>query len=415
MVERKSWAVSQAGGEITTLDGRHALGSLLWPGSSAMVKRNGRLPRGTAAFTVTATSPTPDGNVHVEPGHLWMMGTRSVAPYIATMDAIKDINILSTPAHGSLTRWDLIVAQQNDTLHSDANNLFEVKQVVGTPSSTPADPAVPGSPDYVVVARVVVGAGVTSITGANITQLLTAYTVPIGAILPINDQTDRDTLTGTRYDGMSIWRRDRDWLEVYDGTAWRVQDVAICSSTTDRDSAITNPKDGQLAVTTDTGIVWERVSGAWQILSAPPVMARATADTTRNNSTTLLNATGMSVSLPVGSYTIDGAIGYSSNATADIKFAFSATGTYTGWWGAFGEYTTGVGTVGDLAGFRETVFTNVQLLGGADAGLGMLCRPGGYINVTVAATLQLQFAQNVANASDTIVRLGSWLRFTRVA
>lgn len=263
MVERKSWAVSSGGGEITTLDGRHAFGSVAWPTAASMGKRTGRLPHTLTAFNVTATSPTPDGFVHVSPGHLWLMGTRSIAPYICTMDAIKDINILSTPADLSLTRWDLIVAQQNDTLHGDANNLFEVKQIVGSPSSTPADPPVPGSPDYVVLARVVVGAGVSSITGANITQLLTAFTVPIGAILPVLDQADRDTLTGTRYDGMSIWRRDRDWIEVYDGTAWRVQGLAICSSTSDRDTAITNPKEGQFAVTTDTGLVWRRTASAW--------------------------------------------------------------------------------------------------------------------------------------------------------
>ena len=105
MAERKSWAVSTAGGEITTVDARHALGSLLWPGSAAMAKRLGRLPKASLdAFNVTATAGTPDGFVHVAPGHLWAMGTRSIAPYIQTMDAIEDINILSTPAHATLTR-----------------------------------------------------------------------------------------------------------------------------------------------------------------------------------------------------------------------------------------------------------------------------------------------------------------------
>lgn len=270
MAERVSWAVSHSPGVITTTDARHSLGSLLTPGATATGKRNGRLPQvGLGAFNVTATG-TPDGFVHVAPGHMWAMGTRSVAPYIQTLDAIKDINVLATPAHATLTRWDLIVAQQNDELHGDADNTWTIKVVAGTPAGSPVDPTVTGSPDYVLLARVVVGPAVTSITNGVITQLLTVHTVALGGVLPVLNQAERDALTGV-YDGATVWRRDRDWFEAYDGAAWKVQGVAICSSTADRDSVITSPTNGQQAVTTDTGLVWMRLAGAWVVVGGSMV------------------------------------------------------------------------------------------------------------------------------------------------
>ena len=285
MAALKTWAVSAPGGVQTTVDGRHSLGALLWPASGTLTKRAGRFPQAAPGFAVTATSPTPDGFVHVSPGVLTFMGTRSIAPYIAGLNAIEDINILAVPAHASLTRHDLIVAQQSDTLHADANNNFWVGVVRGTPAASPSDPAVnttngapTNSPDYKVLARVVVPptAAVNGILQANIVPLFTDFAVAVGGMLPVPDQTVRDAMTGTRYDGMEIYRLDRDWVEIYDGTAWRVQGLALCSSIVDRDAAITHPTAGTEAYVTGTrtryvydGTVWVAdTSVAGRILAA---------------------------------------------------------------------------------------------------------------------------------------------------
>lgn len=322
MTARKSWAVSASpGGEVTTLDGRHAIGAAWWPGSGTMGKRAGRLPRGASvAWDVTATTPTPNGFVHVGAGHMLLMGTRSIAPYIATIDATEDINILATPADPSFTRWDLIVGQQNDTLHADANNTFTVRHVVGTPAASPADPAVTGSPDYVVIARVVVGPGVTSIAQANITQLLVDWTVAVGGLLPVADQAGRDALTGTRYDGMHIWRMDRDWIEAFDGSNWKVLGVAVCSSTADRDAAITTPYNGQLAITTDTGIMWQRQAGVWREYPSPPV-----ANVRQSAVQSIPHQVWTSVTM--GAEDIDSANGHST-VTNTSRYAASRGGTF---------------------------------------------------------------------------------------
>jgi hypothetical protein len=142
-----------------------------------------------------------------------------------------------------------------------------------------------------------------------------------------------------------------------------------------------------------------------------------TADTTVNNSTTLVNVTGLSASLEANAkYSMDGFIAYTSGATPDIKFAWTVPSGATGWWAAWSTSTAAAGTVGSVVSFWDTTFTAAQSAGGSDTLSGNCsCLPHAYVVTTNAGTIQLQFAQNTANASNTIVRAGSWLRFRRVA
>lgn len=59
------------------------------------------------------------------------------------------------------------------------------------------------------------------------------------------------------YSGYILYRTDRNWLEVWDGAAWRVMGVAVCTSAADVLAAITNPYSGQMAITTDTDSAWQ--------------------------------------------------------------------------------------------------------------------------------------------------------------
>jgi len=262
MAERKSWAVSASpGGEITTLDGRHALGSMLTGiTGNATYKRTGRIPYGSEPLKVTATTPTPNGFVHVSPGHLVLMGTRSLAPYVCTLDAVKDLNVLSTAAHGSLARIDRIVAQQNDTGHSDADNTWTIKQFVGNPNAVPVPATVTGSPDYVVLAEVTVPAGASSISSGNIANQYAPYTVPLGGILPVLNATERDALFA--YEGMAVWQSDTDWLLTYTGSAWRVIGIPVVS-TSGNLSTIPSPYNGQIAWVTATSELYRYNGSAW--------------------------------------------------------------------------------------------------------------------------------------------------------
>lgn len=263
MAERISLSVS---GQATSAeDTRIAFGALWTPGTSAVKAKTGFRPGpgATTPGTVTA-SGTADAFVHVAPFQSVLQTTRTAVGgvYIGTLDATKDINILSTPANATNPRNDLVIAYQSDQYYGDGTSTMLVRSVVGTPSGSPSDPSTAAFPDCIILARVRVNANATTITSGNITDLRPAalYTVAVGGILPIPTQTVRDALGGL-FNGFTIWRQDRKWVEVYDGSFWRVQGVGIVTSVADL-SAITAPLTGQIAWNTADGLFY-RYSGGW--------------------------------------------------------------------------------------------------------------------------------------------------------
>lgn len=56
----------------------------------------------------------------------------------------------------------------------------------------------------------------------------------------------RNALT-PKHDGLQVYRSERNWYEIYDGTAFRVIGKAQCTTTADRDTNVTNPERGSEA------------------------------------------------------------------------------------------------------------------------------------------------------------------------
>lgn len=92
---------------------------------------------------------------------------------------------------------------------------------------------------------------------------VSAAWVPVPQWVIVANQAARDAIT-TKYDGQRVYRQDRDWWETYNGVAWRVEGTAHCTSTADRDTAITHPYNGQLVTTTDTGQTYIRFGDVWE-------------------------------------------------------------------------------------------------------------------------------------------------------
>jgi hypothetical protein len=264
VAERDSWAVMDGSTrKVDAEDARLATTALLTPGTTSVRARQGLRPGPGNPGLVTA-SGTPDINVNVEKFQAVLTATRGLGEYIATLDADKTINVLGdNPAHGTQQRNHLIIALQTDTYYTDGSTEFEVIEVIGAAGS--GDPSLAAYDDYILLARLRITAGATTVTSAMIDDLRPAWFVALGGLLPVKDNVERDALTA--WDGLQIYRRDRDWVEIRDGSAWRVQGVAVCTSTADRDAAITHPYNGQIAVTTDLGIVWRRHAGAWGTLN----------------------------------------------------------------------------------------------------------------------------------------------------
>lgn len=263
MADRNPLWVSHAGGVVTIDDARIGISSLWTPGSSNVNSRAGLRPAGSTAAAapgLVAQQTVADKTVKVNAYQAVIPASRATGSFICTLDAAKNIDLLTLhPAHASLQRNDLIVAQVSDETFDSANG-FSTFQVVGTPSGTPTDPVVnttngapTNSPDYIVLARVRVTAGASTITTSMIDLFPNGkqWVTALGGVLPVLNATDRATLTP--YDGMAIWRIDRKWVEYYSIAAggWIVDGPALGSSAADLTSAITTPQTAQRAFVGD--------------------------------------------------------------------------------------------------------------------------------------------------------------------
>ncbi len=336
MAERDSLWVT---GVIDQEEARVGQGAVWTPSISAVKAKTGIRPGPGNPGAVTATG-TPDANVHVAPFQAVLQSGRGTVSgvYVMTLDAIKDINILSTPAHATLARNDLIIAHQADTFYGDGNSTMTVRQVVGTPSGSPADPSTASFPDSITLARVRVDALATTIVSGKITDLRPASVVAVGGLLPVASQSLRNALTGI-YDGMPIYRTDRDWVEIYDGAAWRVHGVGIVANFADL-TAITNPATGQLAYSTGDTLMYRYTGSAWRVQGAyrtTQTLGSAAATVTFSSIPTYLTAlvltwtarsdavtTAVPINLKINN---DGSAGYFGNYLTTINTTQTITPT----------------------------------------------------------------------------------------
>lgn len=130
---------------------------------------------------------------------------------------------------------------------------------------------------------------------------------------------------------------------------------------------------------------------------------------TVNNSATMQNDDELFLAVAASTtYVFNCMLVYSSNTTADFKFAW----TYPT--GATAQYLL-LGTA--LSGTALSTFQRDAAAGGILEGSvsnQAILMTGTWTISTTAGTLQLQWAQNTANASNTQVLLGSYLELKKV-
>jgi len=137
--------------------------------------------------------------------------------------------------------------------------------------------------------------------------------------------------------------------------------------------------------------------------SQPIIQAFKTVDQSVNNSTTLVNVTALTINLlPNTTYVIDGSFLVNSSTVADFKATFTV----------IANSILAVFWLGDGSTNTEDFGTNII---GVGSGTNRGDIIGGLITMgTTSGTLQVEFAQNVAEVSNTTVLAGSWIRATEV-
>lgn len=134
-------------------------------------------------LAVTANG-TPNMSVNVATGWASIIGnyTTNMGAYISYNDAVQNITV--TTASGSNPRIDLLCVTISDSYYSGALSQVAFNLIAGTPAAVPTVPALPTN--SLALARIAVGAGVTTILTGNITDLRTvassAITVDLSSV-----------------------------------------------------------------------------------------------------------------------------------------------------------------------------------------------------------------------------------------
>lgn len=140
------------------------------------------------------------------------------------------------------------------------------------------------------------------------------------------------------------------------------------------------------------------------ITEVRPVAVRKVADETVNNSSVLQNDDELFVPMSANAvYDFFVIIHHNSGGTPDIKFGWTVPSGTTMVWGGYIVNTAGAFTV--VANLSQS---STASIGGTGSDSFQMFQ-GTIVTSSTAGTLQLQWAQDTANASNTIVRAGSYL------
>lgn len=173
-----------------------------------------------------------------------------------------------------------------------------------------------------------------------------------------------------------------------------------------------SPVQGQVIFETDTRRVWIWSGSVW--LNVSDLAAVKTSDKTANASTTLSD--DAQLTLPVlasTTYLIEAFLIYDSATNADAKFGFTVPASATWQAAPFGQGTGATVSAGSL----ETAVSTASgiALGGIGAGTKISALVTGTLVVAgTAGTCALSWAQNTSQASNTVLRTGSFLKLTRI-
>jgi len=165
---------------------------------------------------------TPGMSVLIDPGFAFVRGKFSVLNQgmYGAPNTVQRTHAIAA-ADGVNARKDLVVLHMRDaTWGGDGTSDARIDVITGTPSGSPADPSLSALNAYMVLARVNVAAGATSITNANIDDLR------LPATLPYKSSSTRRALLS-----LAAGDEPLDWYDLdtnrkhrWNGTEWEIID-----------------------------------------------------------------------------------------------------------------------------------------------------------------------------------------------
>jgi hypothetical protein len=203
---------------------------------------------------------TPNMSVNVAAGSCLIRGMSSAVQGAYHLVNDGTLNVAISAADATNPRRDLIIAVVRDAAYSGASNDARIIVVTGTPAASPSDPSLTSNPNALVLARVAVAAGATSITNANITDLR-QFALTAGEIPVTTTTAARDIRLASPTDGQAHYLNSNTTTEglwFYNGTSWRLPwnmpwgTVGYDTDTTTGSASTGSYVDTGLTVTTST-------------------------------------------------------------------------------------------------------------------------------------------------------------------
>lgn len=150
------------------------------------------------------------------------------------------------------------------------------------------------------------------------------------------------------------------------------------------------------------------------------VFAHKTADEPLASNTTFQNDDHLSLPFAASKmYTIDGKLYLEGPTAGDIKLQLTWTGTVTRLdWAATGLATTATTAEGDMLSIAQLGATTppvAPITTGTITSNWSTIEVSGLLIASTAGVLTLQWAQATSNATNTIVKKGSWMRLHPVS
>lgn len=152
--------------------------------------------------------------------------------------------------------------------------------------------------------------------------------------------------------------------------------------------------------------------------SVRPLFVRKTADETISNTTALQSDDALVLTPAINKvYTLEGLVLYTSGATPDFKMGFTFPAAATLSWNGGGANVNASSGSGDYVSncANRLAVDSTFAFGGGGAFVCSIKLDGLIIMGGTAGSLTLRWAQNTAEASNTVVKFDSWLRLTPVA
>lgn len=165
---------------------------------------------------------TPNMSVNVAAGRAFIRGTETASLNQGAYGFFNDgvVNLAVAASDPTNPRRDLIVAQVRDANYAGAANDARLTVITGTPAAVPVDPTIP--PNCLVLARISVAAGSTSVLNAAITDLRTRAS-SLGGI-QVCTSTTRPS-GASLYAGLKIFEIDTLYEQTWTGSAWIITAV----------------------------------------------------------------------------------------------------------------------------------------------------------------------------------------------